>query len=110
MIGSVSAGGLAAAALGTAILVLPGIGPVAVAGALVASAVSSVATASGIIGATGAAMATMLSDRDVEDVASNHLEEQLRRGRIFVSVDMNECGVAKEAVGELLETMGGRLV
>ncbi len=110
VIGSVSAGGLAAAALGTAILTLPGIGPVAVAGALVASAFSSVATASGIIGATGAAMATMLSDRDVEDVASNHLEEQLRRGRIFVSVDINECGAAKETVGELLETMGGRLV
>lgn len=108
--GSLSAGGLAAAALGTAILILPGIGPVAVAGAVVASALSSVATASGIIGATGAAMATMLSDRDVDDVAANHLEEQLRRGRIFVTVDTQACEVMKDKVGRLLETTGGRLV
>ena len=103
---SLSAAGLAAAALGTAILILPGIGPVAVA----ASALSSVATASGIIGATGAAMATMLSDRDVDDVAANHLEEQLRRGRIFVTVDTQACEVMKDKVGRLLETTGGRLV
>ncbi len=110
VIGSVSAGGLAAAALGTAILILPGIGPVAVAGAVAASAFSSVATASGIIGATGAAMATMLSDKDVDDVAANHLEEQLRRGRIFVTVDTQACEVLKDKVGRLLETTGGRLV
>ncbi|MWV28933.1 hypothetical protein [Aurantiacibacter rhizosphaerae] len=110
VIGNVSAGGLAAAALGTAILIVPGIGPVAVAGAAVASALSSVATASGIIGATGAAMATMLSDDDVEDVAANHLEEQLRRGRIFVSVDKERCGVTSDTVGWLLETTGGWLV
>ena len=110
VIGNVSAGGLAAAALGTAILTLPGIGPVAIAGASVASAFSSVATASGIIGATGAAMATMLSDKDVEDVAANHLEEQLRQGRIFVSVDMTRCGATKGTVDQLLETTGGWLV
>ena len=108
--GSLFAGGLAVAALGTAILILPGIGPVAVAGAVVASAFSSVATASGIIGATGAAMATMLSDRDVDGVAANHLEEQLRRGRIFVTVDTQACEVMKDKVGRLLETTGGRLV
>lgn len=108
VIGSGSAEGPAATPLGTTTLVLPGIGAVTVTGA--ASTFSSVATASGIIGATGAAMATMLSDRDVDGVAANHLEEQLRRGRIFVTVDTQACEVMKDKVGRLLETTGGRLV
>lgn len=110
VLAGVTAGGVAAAALGSAILIVPGIGAVAVAGTAIASAYSAVATASGIIGATGAAIATMLSDHDVDEVAANHLEEQLRKGKIFVSVDVEVCGKPKEFVGELLETSGGRRV
>ena len=107
VIGSGSTEGLAATAPDIATLVLPGIGTVAVTEA--ASAFSSVATTSGIIGATGAAMATMFRDKDVDDVAANHLEEQLRWGRIFVTVDTQACVVMKDKVGRLLETTGGRL-
>ncbi len=106
----VSAGGVAAAALGTAILLIPGVGPVAATGAVLASTYSSVATACGIIGATCAAMANMLTDKDVEEIAVNYLEEQLRRGRVFLSVDHEGCDLSAQAIGELMETNGGRLV
>lgn len=106
----VTAGGVAAAALGTAILTLPGVGPVAVASAAFATAFPSVATISGIIGATGAAMATMLSDEDVDEIAANHLEQQLRTGKIYVSVNIEECGKARHTVEKMLETSGGRIV
>lgn len=110
LLATITGGGIAGAALGVAILVLPGVGPVAATGAVLASAYSSVATASGIIGATGAAMATMLSDRDVDDYASNHLEEQLKKGRIFLSVDLRGHSVSESAIRDLMESQGGRMV
>ncbi|WP_271077112.1 hypothetical protein [Aurantiacibacter sp. MUD61] len=110
VLAGVSGGGLAAAAVGTAILLLPGVGPVTVTGAVLASTYSAMATTSGIIGATGAALATMLTDKDVEEVAVNHLEEQLRRGHIFVSVDHSACDIPKEEIVEALETSGGRII
>lgn len=106
----VAGGGVIGAAMGMAVLMLPGIGSVAVAGAVLASTFSSVATASGIIGATGAALATMRSDYDVEDYARNHLEDQLRRGRIFMAVDLREYRVGRENVERLLEQYRGRIV
>ncbi|MDF1833827.1 MAG: hypothetical protein P1U62_02960 [Alteraurantiacibacter sp. bin_em_oilr2.035] len=110
VLAGVSGGGLAGAALGIAILVLPGVGPVAAAGAVLASAYSSVATASGIIGATGAAMATMLSDADVGKYAANHLEEQLQKGRVFVAVDTRTAGLCDGQLKRLLEQTGGAVV
>lgn len=107
---SVTGGGVAGAALGIGILVLPGVGPVAAAGAVLASAYSAVAAAGGIIGATGAAMATMLSDLDVDDYAANHLEVQLKKGRVFLAVDTRSAGLAQEMIVTCLETNGGRIV
>ena len=110
VLASVSAGGVAGAAMGFAMLTIPGVGPVAVAGAVIASAYSSVATACGVIGATGAAMATMLSDQDVESVAANHRETQLKRGRIFMTVDAEASGKSREEIASLLEQNGASRV
>lgn len=106
----VTGGGVVGAAVGTAVLLLPGVGQVAVAGGVLLSAYSAVATASGMIGATAAAIGTMLSDLDVDDFCHNHLEEQLQRGRIFLSVDVRETDRgADELTGLLLES-GGKVI
>jgi len=110
VLASVSGGGIAGAALGVAILFVPGIGPVAAAGAVLASAYSAVATASGIISATGAAMATMLSDLDVDDFAENHIERQFKHGKAFLAVKVNSGPLGREKITRLLEQNQGRCV
>lgn len=108
--GAVAGSGVAGALLGVAVLAIPGVGPVAAAGAAVAGAYSSVAAISGVIGATGGAIARMLSDADVDDVALNYREQQLRRGRIFVAVDTRIAERMDETARQIMLDRGGRIV
>ncbi|MFM5949787.1 MAG: hypothetical protein ACKOPM_11250 [Novosphingobium sp.] len=85
---AVAGGGVAGAMFGTILLLVPGIGPVTVVGAIAATAFSSVASVSAAIGATGGAIAKMLTDHDVDGVSATYFEQQITRGMIFVSVDM----------------------
>jgi len=108
-IASVVAGsGIAGALMGVACLFVPGVGPVAVAGAMTASALSSVASVSGIIGATGGAVAKMLTDHDVDGVSAAFYDEQIQRGRVFVSVDTQGNEELGATVQEVFERHGGR--
>lgn len=104
---AVAGGGLAGAALGVAVLVVPGIGLVAAGGAIAASAYSSVAAVSAAIGATGGAMARMLTDNDVEGRDANYFEAQIRRGKVFVSVDTRVVGDLREAARAIMMRNGG---
>lgn len=106
----VSAGGVAGMLAGMAVFSIPGFGPIAVLGLAAASPIASVATACGVIGATGTAIATMLSDLDVDEVAANHLEHQLRHGSVFVAVDREIAAVDRDELIRRLETFGGRIV
>lgn len=99
---STMGGGIAGALLGVGVLFVPGVGPVAVAGALTSSAFASIATVSGIIGATGGAIAKMLSDHDVDGVAASLYEDDIRRGKVFVSVDTRECEDCRAAAQAIL--------
>ena len=94
--------------LGVGILLVPGVGPVAAAGAIAASALSSVASVSGIIGATGGAIAKMLTDHDVDGVSAAQYDTQIKRGKIFVSVDTNADGVDPATVSAIFAQFGGR--
>jgi hypothetical protein len=106
--GATVGGGLLGAAFGVAILSVPGIGLVAVAGAIAASAVTSIATLGGIMGATGGAVAKMLTDHDVDGVAAAHFEEHLESGRVFVSVDSRKTKASYSDGLELLSSLGGK--
>jgi hypothetical protein len=106
--GAVAGGGIAGAMLGIAVLFVPGVGPIATAGVLAASAFSSVATLSGIIGATGGAIARMLTDHDVDGVAARYYEEEIRRGKVFVSVDTRSAGTTHADILQILKRCGGR--
>jgi len=106
--GAVAGSGIAGAMLGVAILFVPGIGPVATAGMLAASALTSVATVSGVIGATGGAVAKMLTDHDVDGVHARYYEEEIRRGKVFVSVDMRNADSRPADALQILKQRGGR--
>ncbi len=106
--GAVAGSGVAGAVLGVALLAIPGVGQLAAAGAIAASAVSSVATVSGIIGAAGGAIAKMLTDHDVDGVSASYYQQQIRRGKIFVSVDIRIAEGRREAVRQVIRQHGGR--
>ena len=107
---AMAGGGLAGAMLGTAILFIPGVGPVAVAGALTSSALTSIATVTGIIGATGSGIAKMLTDHDVDGVSAALYEQEIRKGKVFLSVDCEKGDCDHDAVHAILEKAGGRTV
>jgi hypothetical protein len=102
-------GGVAGALLGVGILALiPGVGAIAAAGAAAAVTVQTVAALSGIFGATGGAMARMLSDLDVDGQEVGYFEAQIRRGRVFVAVDTRIAEGQAELAREILLRHGGR--
>lgn len=100
-------GGIAGAMLGVAILAIPGLGLIAAAGAIAASSFSSIAAVSAIIGATGGAMARMLTDHDVDGREANYFERQIRRGKVFVSVDTRIAAGQHEIARQVLIRNGG---
>lgn len=99
---SATGGGLAGMAFGLSIILIPGFGPLAVAGGLAASAIGSFAAASGIFGATGGAVARMLTDHDVDGISATYYQEQVRKGKIFVSVDARVVGDQRDMARTLL--------
>lgn len=105
--GAVAGGGIAGALLGMAFLFVPGVGPLAAAGAIAASAISSVASISGIIGATGGAVAKMLTDHDVDGVMAEYYDRQIRRGKLFVSVDAEAIEIPRDQIEDVLSKNGG---
>lgn len=106
---AVAGGGLAGALLGIGMMVMiPGIGAVAAAGAIATGGLSSVASLSGIFGATGGAIAKMLTDHDVDGREANYYERQIRRGRVFVSVDTRIAPELATEVRQILKDSGGQ--
>jgi hypothetical protein len=107
---SATGGGLAGIAFGLSIVLIPGFGPLAVAGGLAASAIGSFAAASGIFGATGGAVARMLTDHDVDGISATYYQEQVRKGKIFVSVDASVVGDQRDLARALLkQAVAGKL-
>lgn len=97
----VAGGGIAGALLGVAVVAVPGLGVVAAAGAI-ASSLSSVAAVSAAIGATGGAIARMLSDLDVEGNDANYFARQIHSGKVFVSVDTRLAPGQRDAILRIL--------
>jgi hypothetical protein len=100
-------GGVAGAILGVAALAIPGVGPLAAAGAIAASAVPTAAGVGAAVGATGGAIARMLSDHDVEGQDAEYYEEHIERGGIFVSVDTRLAQGQAQAARDILYRGGG---
>lgn len=99
---AVAGGGFAGAILGVVALSIPGIGPVVAAGPLAAAAFNCMAGLSAAIGATGGAIARMLSDEDVDGREATGFEQQVRWGKVLVSVDLRKLGNKNEVVERVL--------
>ena len=105
--GSVAAGGVGGALLGVAALAIPGVGPLAAAGAIAASAVPTMAGVGAGLGAAGGAIARMLNDHDVEGRDAEYYEKHIERGGTFVSVDTRLAKVDSDGVSAILRSCGG---
>ena len=106
--GTITGAGMAGAVLGVGMLMIPGIGPVAVAGAMAGAAIAPVAAVSSVIGATGGAIAKMLTDHDVDGVAATLYEREIKRGKVFLSVNTQDTEFDIDAVSRILADHGGQ--
>ncbi|WP_095011891.1 hypothetical protein [Tsuneonella mangrovi] len=102
-----AASGILGSILGVTTLAIEGIGPVAMAGPLLAVAVSQVSAVSGMIGATGGAIARMLSDHDVDGRDASFFESEIKRGRVFVGIDPEVVSREREELEDILRAHGG---
>ena len=98
---TVAGGGIASALLAVGLLALPGMGGLVVAGAF--------AAASGSAGATGAAIAKMLTDLDVDDIAAKFFEQQVLGGKVFVTVDLQQVADQGALARSALRRNGGKI-
>lgn len=100
-------GGLAGAILGVSLLAVPGFGIVAAGGAIAASALSTIGAFGGALGATGGAIARMLTDLDVDGRDVPFYELAIETGKVFVSVDPGTSRRSIDQVRSILAANGG---
>ena len=104
---STAAGGVGGAILGVAALAIPGVGPLAAAGAIAATALPTGAALGAAVGATGGAIARMLSDHDVDSEEAEFYEGRIESGGTFVSVDTRLAAGQGEVARDILSRCGG---
>ena len=102
-IGGAVAGGL----LGIAALAIPGVGPLAAAGAIAASAVPEAAAIGAGVGALAGGISGLLTKHGVSDEDATYYEERINQGGYFVSVDMGDSGSSADEAREILYRNGG---
>ncbi len=102
-IGGAVAGGL----LGIAALAIPGVGPLAAAGAIAASAVPEAAAIGAGVGALAGGISGLLSKHGVSDDDATYYEDRIKQGGYFLSVDGDTAGVSAETAREILYRNGG---
>lgn len=104
---SVAGGGVVGAIMGVAALAIPGVGPLAAAGAIASSVVPAAAGVGAAIGATGGAITRMLGDHDVDHADAEYYEGHIQRGGTFVSVDARRAEGMAETARDILYRSGG---
>ena len=104
-------GALGGAAVGTilgiAALAIPGVGPLAAAGAIAASAVPEAAAIGAAAGATAGGLGGLLSKHGVSDDDARYYEQRLNDGGIFLAVHADTGNVPLETAREILFRNGG---
>ena len=93
--------------LGIAALAIPGVGPLAAAGAIAAGAVPEGAAIGAAVGATAGGVSGLLAKHGVSDEDSKYYEGHINNGGIFVSVDADNAGGSIEEAREILYRSGG---
>lgn len=106
-IAKAAAGSGIGALLGVAALAIPGVGPLAAAGAIAASAVPGAALTGTAIGAAAGGLGDLLSKHGVSDEDSRYYGDRINDGGIFVSVDASRGSFDRSRVEDILYNAGG---
>jgi len=101
------AGGVGGALLGVAALAIPGVGPLAAAGAIASSAVPGAAGIGAGLGLFAGGLTGALTKHGVSDEDASYYEDRIHSGGTFLSVDAESAGVTVETAREILYRNGG---
>lgn len=107
LIKGVIGGGAVGALLGIAALAIPGVGPLAAAGAIAASVVPEAAAIGAGVGALAGGLTGLLTKHGVSDEDAGYYEGHINNGGVFVSVDTSQAGVDGERARDILYRNGG---
>ena len=102
-VGGAIAGGL----LGVAALAIPGVGPLAAAGAIASTAIPGAAAIGAGAGAVAGGLTGLLTSHGVSDEDARYYEDRINQGGYFLSVDTADAGVSPETAREILFRNGG---
>ena len=100
-------GGAIGALLGIAALAIPGVGPLAAAGAIASSAIPEAAAIGAGAGALAGGLSGLLAKHGVSDEDASYYEERIIGGGVFVSVDTTAAGISPEQATDILDRNGG---
>ena len=95
------------ALLGIAALAIPGVGPLAAAGAIASGALPEAAAIGAGAGALAGGLSGMLTKHGVSEEDAGYYEERINEGGVFLSVDASAAGVSADAVRDILQRNGG---
>ena len=99
-------GGALGAGLGVAALAIPGVGPLAAAGAIAASVVPEAIGIGAAVGALGGTLNESLKKHGVSDEDADYYGERIQGGGVFVSVD-DTSSADRGQIENLLHRYGG---
>jgi hypothetical protein len=100
-------GAVGGALLGIAALAIPGVGPLAAAGAIASGAIPGAAAIGAGIGAVGGGLTGLLTDHGVSDEDAKYYEGRIHSGGTFLSVDAEQAAVPIETARDILLRNGG---
>jgi len=100
-------GGAVGALLGIAALAIPGVGPLAAAGAIASSAIPEAAAIGAGVGALAGGVSGLLTKHGVSEEDASYYEERINSGGVFLSVDTNNAGLGADEVRDILYRNGG---
>jgi uncharacterized membrane protein len=106
-VGTVAAGAGIGTLLGIAALAIPGVGPLAAAGAIAAAAIPGAAVTGAALGAAAGGLEKVLTDHGVEHDDAAYYNTHVNAGGVFVSVVSDGAGIARDAVSDILYRNGG---
>ena len=101
------AGGGVGALLGLAALAIPGVGPLAAAGAIAASAVPEAVAIGAGAGALAGGLSGLLTKHGVSEEDASYYEGRINEGGVFLSVDAEAAGMDSDVARDILYRNGG---
>ena len=95
------------ALLGIAALAIPGVGPLAAAGAIASTAIPEAAAIGAGAGALTGGLTGLLAKHGVSDEDASYYEDRINSGGVFLSVNVTEAGIGADQVRDILDRNGG---